>query len=471
MPLTSNRSRTSDSSQIRGRCQKTKQLWQRLRYGLLRFTAGGRWTDRLHPETRRNLRWFWFDGLFVSAGDAILVSYLTLYILALGASPAQIGLLSSLANIGAAMVLIPGASLVERLGHRKPIVLISGRGATRPLMLLLILLPFLFEGPALVYVAIGLAILRSSLAYLGVPAWTSLSADIVPIAWRGRYFSARNTIMGLSNMAATFVAGQIITWAGGVSGYQWALGLSIVLGLGSTACYSRINEPAFEAAPQQRGRRSLRATLNELRSQHGFLAFAGAAALLSFSLNIAGPFFNVYLVEKLGATASVIGTLAVFGSLAALPGQRIFGSLVDRWGGRRVQVVSGLIIPLLPLAWLVVRSPWHVLPIRIVGGFAWAGYNLASFSMLLDLTPEDRRPRLTALHQMALTIATAAGAALGGIVAEISGSYQIVFLLSGIGRLLAILLYILLVPAPADASPSSAEASEEGEKANPIEEG
>ncbi len=168
-----------------------------MRRRVLLFTAGGRWTYQLRLSVRRNLRWFWFDGVFTQASDSIVITYLPLFVLALGATRAQIGLMNSLSNLSAALLLLPGAALVERWGHRKQIVVFSGGGGARIVLLLLILTPLVFAGPTAVYLAIALAIARSAFASLGVPAWTSLSADIVPLAWRGRYFSARNMAMGI----------------------------------------------------------------------------------------------------------------------------------------------------------------------------------------------------------------------------------------------------------------------------------
>jgi len=106
---------------------------------------------------------------------------------------------------------------------------------------------------------------------------------------------------------------------------------------------------------------------------------------------------------------------------------------------------------LMPWAWALIRSPWHVVPINLVAGFLWAGYELANFNFLLILTPEDRRPRYSAVYQIVVTVALAGGAALGGIVAQRWG-YTPVFVLSGIGRLCAALLFARFVRQPASPS-------------------
>ena len=60
------------------------------------FTWGGDWTIPLSDEIKYNLYWFFLDGLFATAGNNIYITYLTIYILALGATSQQIGWMSSI---------------------------------------------------------------------------------------------------------------------------------------------------------------------------------------------------------------------------------------------------------------------------------------------------------------------------------------------------------------------------------------
>lgn len=439
----------SDSPHHAGRAGQYRSVRLRLRLRYLgrqisRFTAGGRWTDRLPPALRRNLRWFWFDGILAQASDSIVVSYLSLFILALGASRSQIGLMSSLSSLSGALLLLPGAALVERLGRRKLTVVLSGGGVARLTLLLLALTPLLPAGAPVVYIAIALAVIRSAFGNLGHPAWMSLTADIVPINWRGRYFSSRNIAMGVTGMVTTYLMGQLITRLGAPVGYQWALGVAFAVGMLSTFCFAHIEEgnPApYRPTPARR------TPLSTLREHPEFVVLCATAALWNLSLNIAGPFFSVYLVEELKATASIVGTMSVISSLAGLPGQRLFGILADRWGPRKVQMLTGMCIPLIPLAWTLTRAPWHAAPLNLAGGFLWAGYNLASFNFLLTLIPEERRPHYSALYQIIVMLALTGGAALGGFIAEQWG-YKCNFIVSGIGRLTAALLFARFVRQP-----------------------
>ena len=187
---------------------------QNLRLRLRMFIVGGEWAMALPDEGRRNLTRYWFDGLFSAASDTIPLNYLTLYLLALGATGSQVGLFTALTSLAAAACLLPGALLVERYGHRKDITVWFGGGMARFALFVLVLLPFGFAGQALIWMVIFLSVVRSAAGNLAFPAWMSITGDIVPSEGRGRYFGSRNFVMNVAGMVMTLLVGEFITRIG-----------------------------------------------------------------------------------------------------------------------------------------------------------------------------------------------------------------------------------------------------------------
>ncbi len=206
-------------------------MWANTSQTLGRMPVGGRWALALPGEVLHNLRWFWFDGLFAVASDNIIITYVTVYVLALGATRTQIGLMSALSSLSAALLLLPGALLVERIGHRKQITLVGGGGFARLAILGLALIPLASNYPAVVWIAIALAVTRDAFANLSFPAWMSLASDMVPTEGRGRYFGSRNFAIGIGAMVTTLLVGEMITRLGAPKGYQIALMLAFALGV------------------------------------------------------------------------------------------------------------------------------------------------------------------------------------------------------------------------------------------------
>ena len=85
-------------------------VWRMTRQSFMRLTIGGDWALVLPRAVKRNLRWYWFDGLFSAASDNILLTYLSIYVLALGATRSQVGLMSALSSSPVCVSLLPGHS-------------------------------------------------------------------------------------------------------------------------------------------------------------------------------------------------------------------------------------------------------------------------------------------------------------------------------------------------------------------------
>ena len=422
----------------------------RARGAIRKFTWGGEWAVSLSEQIKHNLYWFFFDGLFASASDNIVITYITLYILALGATRAQVGLMSSFSSLSAALLLLPGAILVERYGHRKEFTLAFGGGGARLAILALALLPLFVKGTAIVWVAIVLSVTRDAFGNLSFPAWMSVTADVVPMEGRGRFFGSRNFIMGITGMLAILLVGELITRTSIPLGYQIAFGLAFAIGMLSTFSFSHLRDPNDSFAPLKgKGSFSLRTMLQEIQAQPIFLALSLVMAFWNFSLNIAGPFFNVYMVENLKFTASMVGITAIVSTVASLLVQRRVGRLSDRWGPRKVQLISMLLIPFMPFTWIFVTKLWHVVVLNTFSGALWGAFNLVSFNFLLSLTPDARRARFSAFYQILVMLALAGGAAVGAWVVTQWG-YQAIFLCSGIGRLMAAILFIRFIPTMAE---------------------
>ena len=74
-------------------------------------------------------------------------------------------------------------------------------------------------------------------------------------------------------------------------------------------------------------------------------------------------------------------------------------------------------------------TSWVGIVINFISGFAWGGYNLAAFNLLLELTPDENRSMYIGAYNTFMGIATSVGPVLGGFTAEFFGLRSI-FLVS-----------------------------------------
>ena len=424
--------------------------WSRLQQNIRYFTWGGHWAAALSETQRRNLTLFFYDGMFAAISDKIILTYSTLYFLSLGATGQQIGLLSSLSNLAAAFILLPAAMMVERSGDRKGVT-VRAATSSRIFLVLMAFLPLILNDQSvLIWVILALALVREVFNNLGFPGWMSLTADIVPIEGRGRYFGTRNFIMGLAGILTALIIGQAITAIGEPLGYQIALIIAAVTGAGAIFYFSRLHDPTTEENTLRTSSTSFKEIFISLRGQKHFIQFCIFTAVWNFSINIFGPFVNVFMVETLKLSAAMIGFVSVGNTIANLVVQRRIGYWADQWGNRKLSIIFVLLIPVLPLLWGTwVREFWQAALLQIFAGFLWGAYNLVSFNNLLMQTPQNQRARFSALYQMVVTFALSGGAALGAFLIPVI-DFSGLALASAIGRWVAALLFLFLVKDPSN---------------------
>lgn len=404
-----------------------------------------------------NLKRFWYDGIGAATSEGFALSYIPLFAVSMGATTGQVGWLAAIGNLMGALALFPGARMLDRTGKRVPIVVWSYGVGYRGSLLLLALLPLILPSAAWAFPAVLLLnCIRTFSANFANPAWTSLTADLVPAFMRGRYFSMRNMLMGVASLISTAVAGSLIRGLGdgegaglmpdsvrwSLLGFQCVFIVSFLFGQWATWQFSRIEEPPMPRAPSgaKPERRPVGEILQESPALRGFII---AAFFWTLGVNIASPYFNVYMVTHLGGNEAIVGYTAAISGIFTLLGQFVFGKLVDRKGSVWVFVVCAVPIIFLPSLWSFYTNAWQVGYNNVLGGFFWAGYNLANFNLLLMLTPDDQRARAVALYQTAVFASAVIGPILGGFVAE-NVDYKLIFWLSSLGRLVGLLAFLAL---------------------------
>lgn len=412
-----------------------------------------------HARRLAGLKWFWLDGAFSQAQDSSSLDYIPLFALAAGATAGIIGVLAAVGNLVSILGYLWGAQIAYRLRQRKPFVVAAGGGASRLMVLFLALVPLVFgHGVALVFLIIALSALRLMLSSLANPPWASMAADLVPPDSRGRYFASRNVAMGAVALVVSPLAGWIVRTvnvrtSSHLLGFQATLLLAFLCGMLSTYSFSRIPEPPLGVPDRLRKR--TRNVVDLLRRNPAFAWLAASSFVWGFSLSVASPFFNVYLVTGLHGTSTNVGIATGVSALTGLAGLALFGNQSDKRGNRAVLVLTGVLIPILPLLWVFARAPYHVYMINTASGVLWAGYNLASFNMLLELSPLEEREAAVALYQSAVAASAVLGPLVGGLLIATVG-YHAAFIVSGVGRFAGSILFILFVrPAKSEPRPIS----------------
>jgi len=278
---------------------------------------------------------------------------------------------------------------------------------------------------------------------LPVPAWNSWMGDLVGEKQRGHYFGRRNKIIGLVNFGAFLGAGLILQ---NIKQSFWGFVILFLL-----AFFSRLvsffwlslkYDPPHKAQEQTT---SLPKIFAELKNKN-FQVFVKYQCLMNFALFMAAPFFAPYMLRELQfnyLTYAVTTAAALISKYLAMP---IWGRFSDRYGTKRILAITGFLMPLNPLLWILSTNIYWLVLAQIYGGFIWAGFELASFVFVYDITKSAQRTAAIAVNNALNGLAILGGSILGGVLIRynevFSSKYYLAFLVSFFLRYLASILFV-----------------------------
>jgi MFS family permease len=389
----------------------------------------------------KGMRQIWLFGFFLSCAGAFYASYLPLYLLSIGASRTQVGLLSSAASFFGLLGPIPGAVLTRRWGKPRTMVVIFA--SIRRLMLIFAALaPLFLSGDLLVFAVIFALGLRFAFIGLYNPAFISLMGAVIPKRIRGRYLGGRKMAMALASVILVPFAGWMIERIGAPSGYQITMG--IAAGFGLLGAYQLIHIPDAHVERTVEADRESGSFWDAVRSNKLFRNYLLIRLFWNFVWQLGGPYFRVYQKEVLLSSTQTIGLLVTVSAVTRLIGQRVWGTLVDRKGAAWVLSVSTLAIPLLPFVWVFASKPWHIVFTAAPGGFLWAGFNMGALNLLLSLPEARHRTQSAAANTTVIRIANMIAPLVGDLIIQQWG-YRWDFAISGFGRLVGAILFLVLL--------------------------
>lgn len=362
--------------------------------------------------------------------------YITPYALTLKASPGLIGVLSALPNLASSLVQLKSADLADKLKSRKMMINLSV--LLHALMWIpIILAPYLFKNQAVLFLILFVT-LFTSLNSFAVPAWSSLMADHIPVKSRGRYFGWRNKILGMAGIAAAFAAGLILHYFKNniLKGFLVIFSLAALSRFISWYFLTRMYEPPFITTKESYF--SFFDFIKRFRKSN-FAKFVIFVAALNFCVNVASPFFSVFMIKDLKFNYLTYTVVVISVAITQIFTFDRWGKHADKVGNVKVLRFTSFFIASLPLWWVINHNPVYLIFAQIISGFAWSGFNLCATNFIYDAVTPEKRTRCIAYFNVMTGAALCLGALLGGylvnILPEFSG-YKILslFLLSSLMR-------------------------------------
>jgi MFS family permease len=369
----------------------------------------------IEQKKERNLRLSYLNGIFASGMTGFTQEYFTPFLLLIGGTAQHVGFLSAFPNFFSALVQLFSADLTEKIKSRKRVVVIF---MVLQALTLLLICAMAFTGHSGIPLFITLIVLFTAFGALANPAWGSLLGDLVAAEKRGEYFGWRNKNLGFLIVVMSLIAGAILHRMKAVNIY---LGFVILFGL--AFCYRLVSgyfviimtEPAFRTRREHHF--SIVQFLARLKESN-FAKFVLFISLMSFSVNLAAPFFAVLMLRDLGFSYLLYAMLNMASTLAIYFFMSRWGIHADKIGNLKIIKFTAPLIGVIPLLWVFNRNPVFLFFAQVFSGFMWAGFNLCSTNFIYDAVTPEKLTRCIAFFNVLNGVALSAGALLGGLVVQ-----------------------------------------------------
>lgn len=382
-------------------------------------------------------------------------TYFSAFGVYLGGTPLQIGALATLPPLVGAMAQALGMRLAERVASRRDTVVRFIR-IQAVLVLLLACLEQMVGSGWWALVAL-IALVSCYYITIGIiaPMWNSLVGDLVPATSRGEFFGYRNTWASIITFAGVLTAGEIIhlTSLGG----RAAVGFSIVFAIAaisrllSGSHFLKVTDESIHVPEDSKF--TFWQFIKRARYSN-FVRFTFFVSAMNFAVALSGPYFAMYMLKDLNFSYYEYTLVVAAVVLMQFAVMRSWGRLSDQFGSKQILRLTGVLASVNPFLWLVSSQLWWVVCIQLYSGLCWAGFNLAAANFVFDAVTPAKRARCFAYQAIVNGWLVFIGSLIGGWLVTAMppavnqqlavfvqySPFLILFVLSGVGRALTMLL-------------------------------
>jgi MFS family permease len=374
------------------------------------------------------------QAMGILTGGAFLVAFAV----KLGASNLVIGLLAAIGPL-AQLLQLPSIFIVEKIRNRRLITVVTA-ALSRICWLVIALSPFIF--PAKIAITVLLILLAAVSAFGAVSGcnWNSWMRDLIPENIMGSFFSKRMRIATGVGIALSIIAALYLDFWKKQFASQELAGYSILFFIGFAfgilGVYFLAKTPEIRMPPVQEGANIFKLLSLPFKDEN-FRKLIAFMCSWNFAVNLASPFFMVYMLKRLGLSMSFIIGLSIVSQVMNFAFLKIWGRFTDRFSNKSVLAISGPLFIISILAWTFTTMPekyFLTIPlliiIHIVMGLSSAGVSLASGNISLKLAPKGQATAYLATNTIMNSIAAGIAPILGGKFADFFAGRELAWTLN-----------------------------------------
>jgi MFS family permease len=365
--------------------------------------------------------------------------YNSIFIVALGATGTQLGLLTSLSlGLTAVMAILTGW-LSDRLDRKQMFLIGAFIG-------LLVPLTYLTAGslywliPAFVFAGFADGVIS--------PAWTAMYANSIKSEQRGTIYGLANIFILTPVLFAGLIGGKLVSISGGltVEGIRPVyVAQAALLVLAWLIVWRYLSNRKPGQPKRSLNAKTMLDDYGTVLAKKGVKSWVLMKSLGSLSIGLAGPFWMVYAAVIHGASAMVIAYMVTARSITQIVTSPLAGRLTDNVGrknmiigGRLVMYVATAIFLLIGNNPVALILAWVLMGIGDSTGVAWQAQEA-------ELVYHSQRARMTALSVAAFNALAVPASILGGWLWDSVSHlapFVVMVLIDGLVRMPIIYLYV-----------------------------
>lgn len=355
-------------------------------------------------------------------GWALVFSFIPIYLRGIGFSIGEIGTLSALSALIGALVQTPIGNISDRLGVRKPFIVIS-------LLILSAIFTFLFSN---LNSFKDFLIAYSLIGFCSYTALTLTSVLILDLSLSGEigkdYASSR--LWG----SVGFLTCVLLTgFLPGLTQDKVMFSIIGVAFLCSAVSIAFVKESEVKInvlAPKITG-------IRELVNNKQLLSILVFYFLYYTTLTGASTYVNL-LVKSLGGSNSMVSFAYAMSAGIEIPFMLIMGSLSDKIGRRPLLVLASLALPIRMLLYSLADRPTQIIAIQTMHSVTFAVMVVVPMAYVNDIVLPSERGTAQGMFNMTTGLSSAFAPFLAGYVADkvgISKMYLFLMLLAVISTI------------------------------------
>ncbi len=342
----------------------------------------------------------------------MVLTYSSLFVLAVGGSSSQIGVINSLRPLAGLLMFPIAGYLTDRTSRVKIIVLADILSGVSMLLYVL--------APSWEWIAFG-ALVQGFMVF-SFPPTSAILADSMKPENRGLGIATMGTIANAVSMFSPYIAATMLLMFGDNIGMRLLYGM---LGLQSlfaaVLAYKKLEDTNIvdSSEPMPNILVILKNTYGGvpdlLRDTPRSVVALGVVVLMGFISNgISSPFWVVYVTEKIGLTKIEWGVILLYESILKVVLTIPSGMVADKIG-RTKTLTAAMAVSLVSLPALIFADSYNsVLLIRLGAAMAGALFLPASTALMADYVPRHLRGKVMAAFGRGSVMIGAAGGGTGG---------------------------------------------------------